>query len=253
MMQEPADEHKGDPPRPWVAIHQPNYAPWLGYFVKATTADLFVLLDDVQFSKGSYANRTRVCGPNGPEFLTVPVRHGGFRSIREVSIAEPQWADRHRRQLRAYYRGSPGLDLAEDALLARGLDGLESLAEANEVVLRRILNILDVERPLVRSCSLGVAVPDATTRLVEICRKIGGRTYISGRGAAAYNEPKRFREAGIALAYIEFEHPSYPQPYGCDFTPGLSILDFVCANGDQAKARFASVLQSVQLSSAPRN
>ena len=56
-----------------VAAHQPNFAPWLGFFDKAVAADVLVLLDTVQFIKRGYQNRTRIKSSTGPQWLTVPV------------------------------------------------------------------------------------------------------------------------------------------------------------------------------------
>ena len=56
-----------------VAIHQPNYLPWMGYFHKMHHADVFIFLDDVQFTKGSHINRVKILSGKGPRWLTVPV------------------------------------------------------------------------------------------------------------------------------------------------------------------------------------
>jgi len=238
-------------PRPIVAVHQPNYAPWLGWFLKAAVADTLVLLDDVQFPKASWVNRTRVLGPGGPEYLTVPVRHPGLAPIREVRIADARWADRHRRRLRAYYHGSPDLAAVLEVLAEEGLDGIDRLSEANEVVARRLLAALGAKATLVRSSSMGIDAADPTERHLAICRRLGARTYLSGQGAVAYNEGERFREAGIALTYLGFDHPVYPQPRE-PFTPGLSALDFLAATGPGASAAFAGVVRAARLEPAPR-
>jgi len=239
-----------DFPRPLLAVHQPNYAPWLGWFVKAAVADRFVLLDDAQFPKASWVNRARVLGPNGPEYLTVPVRHPGRIPIREVRISDPAWRAKHLRKVQAFHARSPGLGIAEEVLAGAGLDGIEGLSEANEVVLRRMLRALGIDRELVRSSSLGVEAGDPTDRHLALCRAVGARTYLSGRGAQAYNDPARFEAAGIALAYLDFDHPVYPQGGG-EFVPGLSALDFLCRTGEQARGLFAAAVASARLRATP--
>src|SRR4030042_1735816 len=71
-----------------VAIHQPNYLPWIGYFYKMMIADCFVLFDNAQFSKGSVINRNKIKGPAGAQYITVPVRtyQGHLRKINEYLI-----------------------------------------------------------------------------------------------------------------------------------------------------------------------
>lgn len=220
---------------PVLAVHQPNFAPWLGWFAKAALADRFVLLDDVQFPKGSWVNRTHVLGPGGKEYLTIPVKHPGLSPIRDVRVADPDWAERHARKLRAYYHGAPGLDAALEVL---GHDVEDRLSAVNEAVIRRASAALGIGTPFVRSSSLGLGSLDPTDRHIALCRTFGARTYLSGQGASAYNDEARFREAGIALAYLSFEHPVYDQGRE-PFTPGLSVLDFLARTGGEARDRFA--------------
>jgi hypothetical protein len=69
-----------------LAAHQPQYLPWLGFFDKLAQADVFVLLDTVQFKKNEWQNRNRIKGPTGPQWLTVPVRHRFPQTIAEVEV-----------------------------------------------------------------------------------------------------------------------------------------------------------------------
>ncbi|MBB6215358.1 hypothetical protein HNQ80_001447 [Anaerosolibacter carboniphilus] len=62
-----------------LAVHQPNYLPWPGYFSKIAQCDIFVILDMVQFPRGSsVANRNLIKTPDGPQILTVPVKRKGL-------------------------------------------------------------------------------------------------------------------------------------------------------------------------------
>jgi hypothetical protein len=204
--------------RPVLAVHQPNFAPWLGYFAKMARADVFVLLDDVQFPKGSWVNRTQVQGPDRKEYLTIPVRHPGLSPINAVRISDPEWAGKHRRKLEAWYRGAPGLAAALEVL---GEETGDVLAKVNEAILRR-------------ACGVRLPATDPTERHIALCRALGARTYLSGRGAEAYNDLEQFRRADIELAYLSFDHPEYDQGRGT-FTPGLSVLDFIARAGPEAR------------------
>jgi hypothetical protein len=87
-----------------VAVHQPNYAPWCGYFAKMLAVDAFVFFDDAQLPQGrSPVSRVKIAsGHDADQWLTVPVRKG-VKPIREVELADEPWAERHRRTLQQTY------------------------------------------------------------------------------------------------------------------------------------------------------
>ena len=234
-------------PRPFIAVHQPNYAPWIGYFVKMAVADTFVLLDDVQFSKGSWTNRAKAMGPNGPAFLTVPLAKPGFLPIREIRISDPAWREAHVRKLRDWYRETEGLPLAASAVEAAAGD---CLAEANERGIESLCGILGIRPSVVRSSALGIDAADPVGRLVQICAKLGAGTYISGQGASKYNDTAAFKTAGIELAYLRFDHPEYPQGRG-EFTRGLSVLDLVACCGSSSRDVFERTKATAVLEAPP--
>jgi hypothetical protein len=180
----------------------------------------------------------------------VPVLHGGAAPIRATRIADRDWPRRHVAVLRDRFRGSPGLAAAGEVLREEGLSGREGLGEANEVVLARLREALGLRRDWVRSSDLGVAAGDPTERLVAICGRLGGRTYLSGKGGAAYHDEGRFREAGIAVAYHRFTHPVYPQP-GPGFLEGMSTLDLLCGAGAKAGELLAAAAASAVLEAGP--
>src|SRR5687767_10206684 len=94
-----------------VAIHQPNYAPWCGYFAKLLHADVFILLDDAQLPLGrSYVSRTRVLGPDGPRWLSVPVLRQSGQAITDVRFADCNWPRQHLGTLRAGHARAPYFD-----------------------------------------------------------------------------------------------------------------------------------------------
>ena len=78
-----------------VSIHQPNYLPWGGYFFKIINSDLFIFLDDVQFSKNSFINRTKVTHNNEYTWLSIPIKFNLGESILQVKLAQEDWQLRH--------------------------------------------------------------------------------------------------------------------------------------------------------------
>jgi hypothetical protein len=222
--------------RPVVAIHQPNYLPWLGFFAKAAQADVFVLLDDVQFEKGGWTNRVEVKTAAGRTLLTVPVAlgHGGIPRVDEVRIADDaRWAARHAATLAQSYGRAPGWAALGPRLVEILGAGHARLAVLNARLIEALLAALEVRARVVRSSELGPRDARASAGLVEICRRLGAATYLSGAGGRKYNDPVAFAEAGIDLAYSAFAHPTYAQPHGA-FEPGLSAVDLAFSAPDDA-------------------
>ena len=212
-----------------VAIHQPNFFPWLGYFEKIARADVFVALDSVQFSKtgGTWCNRVRVLVNRRPAWITMPVERGyhGVRTIREMRIARTTWRGKLLRTLELAYRRAPYFGevfpLIEEIVSARA----ETVAEFNLEGLRRLTGRLRLDPgKIVESSSLG-ASGEATNLLVNIVKGVGGTAYLCGGGAGDYQEDEKFSAAGVELVYQGFEHPVYAQRGGTRFTPGLSVID----------------------------
>lgn len=209
-----------------VAIHQPNYFPWLGYFHKIAHADTFVFLDDVQFSKGGFTNRVKVLSPAGAKWLTVPVSPKLGTHINDVHPGRPDWAENHCETLKQYYRRTDTFDDVCPVIMNILSENPDSdLASINADLIVAIADRLGLDTRFVRSSSLDIAPGDQEHRLINIVGEIApGGIYYSGKGGAKYQDPQEFRKAGIELRYSAFEHPVYEQ--SCEpFEPGLSILD----------------------------
>ena len=217
-----------------VAIHQPEHMPYLGFFHKMSRCDAFVILDDVQFTKNNFQNRNRIVQPDGREtWLTVPVAMKGHTEseIRRIRIAdEPQWRKKYWRTLAQSYSKHPYFAPLREELEPILLGDQELLIELNMELIRFFRRWLEIDCPLRFSSALGVE-SRKTDRIVEICRRLGATTYISGTGARDYLDHAPFREAGIELRYQQFSHPEYPAPV---FRPYLSTLDLLANCGKEA-------------------
>ncbi len=219
-----------------VAIHQPQYLPWLGYLAKWAAADLFIFLDTVQYEKNGWQNRNRIKTADGARWLTVPVCvHLGTR-IADVAVDDKQrWASRHLRALEHAYTGAPYWRSHRDALAALyepAWERLGAIAVASAEVLARAVG---VPTPARLASSLAVDDEDPTGRLVALCQAVGADTYLAGGHGARYLEGKRFADAGIRVLYQAYSHPVYAQQHG-DFVPFLSGLDLLLMHGDASLA-----------------
>jgi len=210
-----------------AAIHQPNYLPWVGYFARIVDADVFVLLDDVQYTKNGYINRVRIKASDGPQWLTVPVQTAGMAtaSIREIEVArDARWREKHLQALRAAYGRAPHFGAAFDELAEAIQQGPASLAAFNESLIRVLCRLIGIETTLVRSSSLEVGSTERTGRLVSIVQAVGADTLVAGPSTMRYMEPAQFDAAGIAVQPARSDFAPYPQGWGA-FEPGLSVVD----------------------------
>lgn len=219
-----------------VAIHQPQYLPWLGYLAKWAAADLFVFLDTVQYEKNGWQNRNRIKTPDGARWLTVPVRARLGTRIADVSIdVEQPWPARHLRAIEGAYADAPYWPSVRDALgqlYAEPWDRLAPTAVASAQVLAQALGVTTETR---LASSFVVDDDDPTGRLVALCKAVGADTYLAGGHGARYMDGKRFADAGIRVLYQAYSHPIYAQQHG-DFVPFLSGLDLLLMHGDASLA-----------------
>src|SRR3989449_8815254 len=180
-----------------VAIHQPQYLPWLGYLAKWAAADLFVFLDTVQYEKNGWQNRNRIKTAGGARWLTVPVRARLGTRIAAVALDVDQpWGERHLRSIETAYGRAPHLPAWREAvarLYAQPWERLAPGAVASAEFLARATGGTAPARP-----ASPVAVDDAdpTRPPAALCRAVGADTYLAGGHGARYMDAKRFADAG---------------------------------------------------------
>jgi hypothetical protein len=237
-----------------IAIHQPHYMPWLGYFAKWAAADLLVFLDTVQFEKNGWQNRNRIKTHDGARWLTVPVRASLGTPIKDVTVDDSQpWPGRHLRMIEHAYAKAPNWPQWRDQLRAfygRQWTHLAPLAAESATWLARALAIA-VPTRLASQIALPEGDPrDATARLVALCRAVGADTYLAGADSS-YMDLDQFTAAGIYVETQHFEHPTYVQAHG-KFEPFLSALDILLMHGDEALGILGGGSTWSRLSSGPR-
>jgi len=211
-----------------VAIHQPVYLPWLGFFHKMRSSDVFVFLDDVPFSKNSVENRNLIKTPQGKLWLTVPVRTVGRygQLIRDVEIDNSQnWAEKHWKSLSMNYRKARFYSTHAPFFETLYSKDWSKLMHLSIEITDYMAGSFGIANKTLLSSSLGVE-GTGTQRLVNICKKLGADTYLSGTGAKAYQDDSLFHEAKIRVVYQQFVVEPYPQLYG-RFIPNLSGVDYL--------------------------
>ncbi len=216
-----------------VTIHQPQFLPWLGYLDKIDQADLFVVLDNVQFKKNEWQNRNRIRTAQGWQWITVPVLHRFGQRVNEVEInGTTNWRAQHLRALEIHYARARYGDRYVKELRDLYETPWTNLSDLNLAVLRWLMEAFQITTP-VRLASGYELRNDPTDRLVDICRAVGAQTYLCGPGAEAYMDKPRFLASGVTLEMQYFHHPAYNQCYD-PFMPSLSALDLLCCHGPEA-------------------
>jgi len=209
-----------------VAIHQPHYLPWLGYLDKIDAADVFVLLDTVQFKKHDWQNRNRIRAKDGWQWLTVPVIDRFPERIDQVEVnGRTDWARKHAQALRLHYGGCRFWETLGPQLTELIQQPWARLCDLNVAVLDLLCGRLGLRTPRVRASTLA-AREEPTDRLIDLVRAAGGTVYLAGSQGPAYMDVARFVQAGIAVEVQSYQHPQYPQRYA-PFLPGLSVVDLL--------------------------
>lgn len=217
-----------------VSIHQPNYLPWIGYFYKIAHSDVFVLLDDVDFSVGDFTNRNKIRTSQGWMWLTVPIKHPvrGTR-IKDIEISGDTWRRKHSKSISQNYGKTERFDPEVLSFYERDYS---KLCDLNTALIEWILGKLRIATVLVAQSSLGAWNLKGSQLLLEIVKAVGGDTYLSGKGASEYIEASIFAEGRVELTYQKFEHPRYRQCYE-PFLPNMSIIDALFCEGEVFRRR----------------
>lgn len=225
-----------------VAAHQPSYLPWLGYLDKMASADLFVIMDDVQYQSQNFQNRNRIKLNNGTGWLTVPVVRGlqsdriMEKRIQNTAGSRHQWQRVTWLTLETHYRRAPYWD--EYAAELRDLYSWswDYLIDLDLALLELARRWFGVTTPLCLASSLGLS-GQKTERIIELCKRVGASVYLSGSGgSSSYLDVTAMRRAGIEVRWQQFVHPVYPQRYPeLGFAPYLGFLDLVLNCGPASR------------------
>ena len=208
-----------------IAIHQPNYLPWLGYFYKIYQSDVFVFLDDVQYSNKGMHNYTYLKTSNGPYRLKYPVNQKFGDTINQVTSKDQiNWKKNHLDTIAVNYKRAPHFEeIFEDYKNILG-QHYKDIVELNTSFIKFFANKLGITTQFVRSSELNIA-SSRTEKIIDICKALAGNIYYSGTGAKAYQKNEDFDSQGIELRYSVFKPVEYPQLWG-DFQSNVSALDY---------------------------
>lgn len=219
-----------------VAIMQPTYLPWSGYFALMNYVDIFVVLDNVQFSRRSWQQRNQIKTPNGGLFLTVPVYSKGNRNqlIKDVKFDSglPFISDHIKSIHHNYSKASFFKSFSPKIFESMSIE-TDSLFVLNHNIASAIRGILDIQTKIVIASNLS-GVGSQADLLASLCSDLGATEYISPPGSQVYlTQSTAFDSYNIAVKYINYIHPNHAQLHG-KFLPYMSIIDMIFNIGDES-------------------
>ena len=214
-----------------IAIHQPEYLPWLGFFKKMMNVELFVFLDDVQFRKKGWQNRNRIRINDGTALLSIPVHTHSYPKINEVTIDnEKNWSIRHKKSILYNYARAPYFDEIKDFVEYIFEKKFQYLLDLNTEIIKFIMNELEIKSKIVFSSELEIS-KKGSGRVLDICKAVGADHYITGTFWAESNlRVEEFKKSNIDVEFQKFQHPIYKQIHG-EFIPEMSIIDLLFNKG----------------------
>ena len=223
-----------------VVISQPMYFPWVGLLEQMRHADVFVHLDDAQFSKGSFFNRVKIKTAEGTPWLTVPLAETKLgQLLNETQLAKHNWRRKQLATLRQAYSAAPHVE--ETLGLVESVFEIEhkSLAALSAASVEALAEFFDIVPAEVQWSSAMDVEGTGSARVLAICEALGAERYVTGHGAREYLDHAAFEVAGVRVEYLDYEKREYPQLYGA-FTPFVSALDLAANCGRAGREVIAS-------------
>lgn len=209
-----------------IAIHQPDYVPYIGYFYKIYESDLFVFLDDAQYSNVGFTNQNKIKTPQGELKLKIPVEQTLGDRINDVITKDSiGWKEKHLKNLVMSYKRSKFFEEVYADMEQLLYSDYERISELNIHIITYISKKFGISKNFTKSSCYGIT-SKKEERVIDICAKLNGSYYLSGNGAKVYQVEDHFANKGINLIYTKFRPVYYEQLWG-DFIWNLSILDYL--------------------------
>lgn len=217
-----------------VAIHQPNYLPWPGYFYKLWLSDKFVFLDHVKLNKQGITRRTYIPKPSEPNlksYLTIPLlKHSDYTPIKDLQIDHSKdWEHKHVNTFYQLYHRTPFAAELWPQLINwyDAAKAYDSLVDWNVYLISNIMKSIGFDRETHLSSTMNIkGIKDEMH--TEIIKKLGGNIYVSGASGAEYRKESVFKDHNIKVIDIDFMSFMKDRPYkSSNYLPGLNIFDIL--------------------------
>jgi len=217
-----------------VTISQPRFLPWMGYMKRIAASELFIYLDNVQYSPRDWENRNKIKTNVGWVWLTVPVKARYGALIPEVTIDNSQsWQEKQWKTIQTCYSRAPFFKAYAQRFEIIYQQPWETLTNLNLAITEMLCECLGIKGNFVMASDMNVE-GRGSELLLSICEAVKATSYISGPLGREYLDTKAFDEAGIEIIYDDYQHPVYKQMYG-DFQPYMAVIDLLFNYGPKSK------------------
>ena len=216
-----------------IAIMQPYFIPYIGYFQLINAVDQFIIYDDIQYTKKGWINRNRVLINNKDAYITLPLKKDSdYADIKDRYLAESWDSERNKilNRLRANYRRAPYFEvtypLAEKILLFDNVNLFNFLLQS----IRTILDHLNIRTNIIISSTLDVDKTfKSEKKVIAICEKMNSSDYVNAIGGVSLYNKEHFFDQNITLHFLKTKNIQYQQ-FGKPFIASLSIIDMLMFN-----------------------
>ena len=219
-----------------VSTSRPYFAPFPGFFSRVYHSDIFVILDNVQFPRGTtWITRNRFKTDQGTLWMTVPVwKKGlGLQKINDVRICQGSHLQaKHLKSLQQAYVRAPYFSEHLPFLNHIFSTGVERLLDFNMAILRHLMLHMGIDTEIRLLSELNISTR-GETMLMDICHFFKASAYLAPDAAGNHLDSQFFEKGGIELVLQKPKSCVYPQLWG-DFLPDLSAFDLVFNCGPKA-------------------
>lgn len=216
-----------------IGIMQPYLLPYIGYFQLINSVDKFVLYDDVNFIKGGWINRNRLLLNGQPSTFTLPLdKASSFKAINELTILDDH---RHRQKIlksiELAYKRAKCFDVVYPLLYDALIDSERNLVTFIHNIIKKLMNYLKIQTPILLSSDINKKNElTGFEKVIEICHKLEGNSYINPIGGKELYDQEIFNNNGLKLFFFKTNENIKYKQFNNDFIANLSIVDVLMFN-----------------------
>ncbi|MBN2693426.1 WbqC family protein [bacterium] len=217
-----------------VAIMQPYFFPYIGYFQLINSVDKFVIYDDVSFIKGGWINRNNILINNNKQLFTIPLSNiSSFNTIKNTTIDKknyPIWLKKFEKTIYSSYKKAPYYEKIESLIFDVLKTQVESISDLNRDLLIKISEYLNIKTEFVNHSEVyNNSSKKGEERIIDICLQESAKTYINPIGGIELYSKDNFNKNGLELKFLKSKNIEYKQ-FNNEFIPWLSIIDVLMFN-----------------------